>query len=71
MAIRADYAKHSRAAYEIALEFFEAEKVLASLLERAGFRSSRSGGERGSWLRQYFDSVGMQQSQPIPASSWM
>lgn len=34
--IRADYATHSRAAYEIAREFFEAEKVLASWLERAG-----------------------------------
>jgi hypothetical protein len=35
-AIRADYAKHSRAAKAIAKEVFEAEKVLASLLERAG-----------------------------------
>jgi hypothetical protein len=35
-AINADFATHSRAAYEIAKEFFEAEKVLASLLERAG-----------------------------------
>jgi hypothetical protein len=34
--INADYAHHSRAASEIAREFFEAEKVLASLLERAG-----------------------------------
>jgi len=34
--IRADYAKHSRAALEIAREFFEAEKVLKSLLDRAG-----------------------------------
>jgi hypothetical protein len=34
--IRADYGKHSRAALEIAREVFEAEKVLASLLERAG-----------------------------------
>ena len=34
--INADYAAHSRAASEIAREFFEAEKVLASLLERAG-----------------------------------
>lgn len=34
--IRADYKKHSRAALEIAREFFEAEKVLKSLLERAG-----------------------------------
>ena len=35
-AIRADYKKHSCAALEIAREVFEAEKVLASLLERAG-----------------------------------
>ena len=35
-AINVDYAKHSRAAAEIAHEIFEAEKVLASLLERAG-----------------------------------
>ena len=35
-AIRADYAAHSRAASEVAREFFEAEKVLASLLEQAG-----------------------------------
>lgn len=35
-AIRADYAAHSRAASEVAQEFFEAEKVLASLLDRAG-----------------------------------
>jgi hypothetical protein len=34
--INADYARHSRAACEIAREFFEAEKVLASLLDRAG-----------------------------------
>ena len=34
--IREDYAKHCRAASEIAREFFEAEKVLGSLLERAG-----------------------------------
>ena len=34
--IRADYKKHSRAALEIAREVFEAEKVLKSLLERAG-----------------------------------
>ncbi|MEI8340773.1 MAG: hypothetical protein WCH43_04445 [Verrucomicrobiota bacterium] len=34
--INADYALHSRAAYEIAHEYFEAEKVLSSLLERAG-----------------------------------
>lgn len=35
-AIRADYAAHSRAASEIAAEYFEAAKVLASLLDRAG-----------------------------------
>ena len=35
-AINADYAKHSRAAREVAREIFEAEKVLASLLARAG-----------------------------------
>lgn len=35
-AINANYAQHSRAAYEIAREYFEAEKVLASLLGRAG-----------------------------------
>jgi len=35
-AINADYAKHSRAAREVAREIFEAEKVLASLLNRAG-----------------------------------
>jgi hypothetical protein len=35
-AIRADYPKHAKAAHEIAREYFEAEKVLASLLERAG-----------------------------------
>ena len=35
-AINADYAKHSRVARRIAREFFEAEKVLKSLLERAG-----------------------------------
>jgi hypothetical protein len=34
-AIRDDYARHSNAALEIAREVFEAEKVLASLLERA------------------------------------
>ena len=33
--INADYAKHSRAAREIAREFFEAETVLGSLLARA------------------------------------
>jgi len=34
--VNADYAKHSRAAREIARELFEAEKVVASLLDRAG-----------------------------------
>jgi hypothetical protein len=34
--INADYARHSRGAREIASELFEAEKVLRSLLERAG-----------------------------------
>lgn len=34
--IRADYPRHSRAARAIAREHFEAEKVLASLLDRAG-----------------------------------
>jgi hypothetical protein len=34
--IRADYPRHARAALEIARECFEAENVLASLLERAG-----------------------------------
>jgi hypothetical protein len=35
-AINRDYAKHSRAAFEIACEFFEAENVLKSILDRAG-----------------------------------
>jgi hypothetical protein len=35
-AINADYAKHSKAAYEIACETFEASKVLAKLLHDAG-----------------------------------
>ncbi len=35
-AINADYKAHSRAAFEIAAEYFEATKVLASMLERAG-----------------------------------
>ena len=35
-AINADYPAHCRAAHEIAAEHFEATKVLASLLERAG-----------------------------------
>jgi len=34
--INGNYRRHSRAAREIAREFFEAEKVLASLLDRAG-----------------------------------
>ncbi len=34
--INADYKKHSQAAREVACEVFEAEKVLASMLERAG-----------------------------------
>jgi hypothetical protein len=32
--INADYRKHSRAAYDLAREFFEAEKVLKSILDR-------------------------------------
>ena len=35
-AINADYAKHSRAARAVAREFFEAEEVLRSILDRAG-----------------------------------
>jgi len=35
-AIRADYQLHSRAAYEIAAEYFEATKVVGRLLELAG-----------------------------------
>ncbi|HKG26852.1 MAG TPA: hypothetical protein VKB09_14480, partial [Thermomicrobiales bacterium] len=35
-AIEADYESHSRRAREIAAEYFDAEKVLASLMERAG-----------------------------------
>ena len=34
--VNADYARHSRAAFEIAKEVFEAEKVLAELLDHAG-----------------------------------
>jgi hypothetical protein len=34
--ISVDYARHSRAALAIAQEFFESEKVLKSLLDRAG-----------------------------------
>jgi hypothetical protein len=35
-AINSDYPKHSRAAYDLAREFFESEKVLKSILNRAG-----------------------------------
>jgi hypothetical protein len=35
-AVNSDYAKHSRAARSLAREFFEAEKVVQSILERAG-----------------------------------
>jgi hypothetical protein len=35
-AIRSDYARHSCAAIEIARDYFEASKVLGSLLDRAG-----------------------------------
>ena len=35
--IESDYPAHCRAAEEIAREFFDAERVVASLLERAGF----------------------------------
>lgn len=35
-AVRGDYARHSRAAADLARGYFEAEKVLASLLDRAG-----------------------------------
>ncbi|MCX6967447.1 MAG: hypothetical protein NTZ46_06625 [Verrucomicrobia bacterium] len=35
-AINADYGRHSRAAFAVAQEFFEAEKVLGDLLKRAG-----------------------------------
>jgi len=34
--INADYAAHCRAAFEVAKEYFEAEKVLRELLEKAG-----------------------------------
>src|SRR6266581_3472925 len=34
--INADYAAHCRAAFEIAAEYFEATKVVASILDRAG-----------------------------------
>jgi hypothetical protein len=35
-AIESDYAAHSRAALEIAREFFDAERVVSSLMERIG-----------------------------------
>jgi hypothetical protein len=35
-AIKSDYPKHSRAAYDLAREFFESEKVLKSILDRTG-----------------------------------
>jgi hypothetical protein len=35
-AVNADYAAHSRAAFEVAAEHFEATKVIASILDRAG-----------------------------------
>ena len=35
-AINRDYAQHSRAAYNIARDVFESEKVLKSILSRAG-----------------------------------
>jgi hypothetical protein len=34
--IAADYTRHSNAARDIAAEYFEAEKVLKALLDRAG-----------------------------------
>ena len=34
--IRGDYSRHTRAARELAREFFDAERVLASMLERSG-----------------------------------
>jgi hypothetical protein len=34
--INADYRKHSRAAYALAREVFEAETVVKSVLDRAG-----------------------------------
>jgi hypothetical protein len=34
--IKADYSKHSGAARQVAREIFEAEKVVKSLLDRAG-----------------------------------
>lgn len=37
-AIESDYAAHSQAARDIAIEYFAAEKVIGSLMERAGLR---------------------------------
>jgi hypothetical protein len=37
--VRGDYARHSRAAREIALEYFDAEPLLARMLEQAGLPS--------------------------------
>ena len=34
--INADYSRHSKAALEVAHEYFAAERVLASMMERAG-----------------------------------
>jgi hypothetical protein len=34
--IEADHARHCRAAEELAREYFEADKVVGSLMERAG-----------------------------------
>jgi hypothetical protein len=41
-AIQTDYAKHSRAAFEIAREYFDAGKVLGDLLERLGVSPARA-----------------------------
>jgi len=35
-AIESDYAGHCRAAREVAAEYFDAEKVVGSLMQRAG-----------------------------------
>jgi hypothetical protein len=35
-AVESDYAGHCRGAREVAAEYFEAERVLGSLLDRAG-----------------------------------
>jgi len=34
--VRSDYARHSRAARQLALEYFDAEPVLSRMLEVAG-----------------------------------